>query len=321
MSGNKAVKLVEESTVRRDIFHQQLPRYTKLGWLGWLGIFGSLASLASLLIFEILVIPDGYTENIYAVFVCISIVLLLALVIKHKVDKRYLYSEIIQHIHFVNHTCRDFLSNEGMQNPDTLKTILTQVSDAISESFSIVHRKKCHVSLKVLHYGKNQDGNKNLYVTVYAEDSVSQNRKGSNFNESSLAENYSSVWSFIDADSDQFNQRYYVRSNLMTAYLKHDYTHPELKLAKENSAMKDPTHGHFLWLYFPNWPLLIKSTLVLPIRYLLGGKPKGCIAFLCIDSESRNMFLKSYSKELAAAYADALYPVLSLAEKKDLIIV
>lgn len=49
------------------------------------------------------------------------------------------------------------------------------------------------------------------------------------------------------------------------------------------------------------------ATIVWPIQKKLKDSPHDLLGFLCIDSKTRNVFMKGYDEEIGASYADALY--------------
>ena len=125
------------SQAKRDLFYRQLQKH---GNWALLRMFGSIASIIALIVALVSFKSIEISSDYFAIFVCLTVIVLLTIIVKYKIDKRYLYTEILPHIHFVNHACRDFMADENSHNPDALNLLLTQCVTAISETFSIVHR-------------------------------------------------------------------------------------------------------------------------------------------------------------------------------------
>lgn len=272
-------------------------------------IFNLLAGLASIfgLIYVLFKIPE---QSIVEIYIIMLSTILIVYVIYINTKELHRYSQVLSHIHAVNHIIRDALVElENIPINDLTKETKSRTKDLvniISSCYSMLSRTHCNVSLKEV-----QSKNDINYLNTIARDSTSftqRDKHNSASSDDTIDSNtdFSKIWY-----KDELGLKYYLSNNLKAEFKKNNY--------KNTSFLKygDPELIHiFGYPFIKKWTLPYMSTLVFPIQYMNSSGAKNAIyGFLCIDSNSTNIFDSRYMVELGAAFADALYLYFSQVEE------
>ncbi len=207
---------------------------------------------------------------------------------------KYRTSNSIPHLHYCIHKVRDYLAgNANLKIDDVLDDIVNTISD----SFRLVCDSTCYVTFKGL-----TDGGLTVTEVVsdkyyYVDYAVTKHEK-----HSYQCNDFSSISNILHNRNGC--SRYYLCNNIKRGYKKHVYWHPLI----DKSVVSVDNFGRIR-----NWPHSIrhKATLVVPVRC-----GTDFIGFLCIDSMKKGAFDRNYCVELAAAYVDLLYVLLTQTEEQ-----
>ena len=284
-------------------------------WISWIVAAISLFTLLGKFIWG----TKTSDALITAVSVSIILLVLTGLTIFRELNtlRKEKYVSISPYLHRALHLIRDLESYLDMLNPDDygnskeksmkqIQTVLCKILDEVVKIFSLLTGTPCRAAIKTIyrHEGK-------LYIFTFARDSDSQvaNRDEDKIR---LRENRDSLEENEDLDLlyQKFgpkNRRFFCndltkRRNYRTSSYK-TYGNPttELTPGPVNSIFDQK-----------EWPLPYKSTIVWPIQQKESGdildlELQACIAFVGVDSPSRNVFVEKWDAHLGAAISDALY--------------
>jgi len=278
----------------RKKYEDQLPKRSKFDFIIFIGLFASVVTILSPLsgIWDILFAPAP--ANLPEIISVSALVFLLALCIIYiayrEISAKHRFSEYVIYSHYVNHISRDY-----MNAPDEKKessVILEDITDKVAEIFSITCGKKCYCTIKSV------TDNSEVYE-LFTDRLSSADKTPIPINK------FSSLLSIIDGKTP----RYYICDDVFGAFKLHKYKHPKL----EDYQLENSIWGK------RGWPLQFKSTLVLPIRYFDNDNMETpqYLGFLCVDCKSKNAFDHRYHPEMAAAFADLIYILLSVTDSKN----
>lgn len=297
----------------RKKYSNQLPKFARISLERIVSFIGSIASVAGIafifLSWDKLSDDKKYFAGLTYLFLIICALILYILI--RESGKKHRYAQAIYHIHFVNHTIRDYLAGTQIGKKENLSDILIEIVDAIASGFSIIEGRQCRCSIKEL---TEED---RPQLKTEARDSISNaSSRNTAHHNHYLDENtdFSSLWHGTNG-----NVRFYKGINLKKIWRKGAY---------ENSSFKvygDPERCDVLGFNFvTNWNLPYNSAMIWPIRYIPdhqywpveAGMPNQQLGplqqpdfwgFLCIDADTSRAFGSQQACELGALFADALY--------------
>ncbi len=298
-------------------YEDQLPKPPRLSFSNifiYLSGFSSIIGLVASPFFS----PNNTIPLFYNIFLISLITLLLVYIFLKEKRKLNRYAQSVYYIHYVNHILRDYLAelHINVQDEidvgfDKIDNILQDVVSAIATCYSILTGKKCRCTIKEL--------KDDLYIITIIRDNISKISARINDDQQdtikhSLNENtdFYNLWYAINGCS-----RYYLSNNLVREWKNRRYKNSSFKVYDEPEVLS------IFGYQVAKWTLPYKSTLVLPIRYVSQFNPPhnkeekerskrkhnnwNVWGFLCIDSNSRNVFDAEFAPELGAAFADLLY--------------
>lgn len=297
----------------RKKYEDQLPKLTRFTWENMLSAAGSVASLAGIYLavskWEALTDDDRYFYGITYLFALVCA--LLAFILVRESKKRHRFAQAIYHIHFVNHTIRDYLAGVQIGRHEALSTVLNEIVNAISAGFSIVEGRQCRCSIKEISREPRPQ------LVTKARDAISR--------VSSV--NTQQYDHFLDANTDflslwngaEGNVRFFRGVNLKRMWRRGEYSNSSFQAYGEPKRIDVLGYG-----VVTNWNLPYNSTMVWPIRYIPDhsywppargstNKELGPLerpdfwGFLCVDADTSRAFGSQQAWELGALFADALY--------------
>lgn len=297
----------------RAKYKDQLPRHSKITWERVINFFGSSASVIALYLF-FSTGPDLTSDQKYIVglsYLFFIILILLTYILFKETSKRHRYAQAVYHIHFVNHTIRDYLADLKLGKEVQLSTTLEDIVDAISFCFSIIEGRRCRCSIKEV-----KSGNRPIIQTA-ARDSLSKtSSRDTGKYTHYIDENtdFSNLWNGTNG-----NVRYFRGVKLKDMWDNGDYENSSFK------AYNSPKRNRILiFSWVSEWNLPYNCTMVWPIRYIPdysfwppdGGasntqddasKKPHIWGYLCVDTDKSKAFGSQNAAELGALFADALY--------------
>lgn len=299
-------------------YKDQLPKANRINFIEFYKLVASTVALVS--VFGGWYFTNNNNVNyVYAVFLCLLVVVLMIYIYIRERSKLTRYAECVFFVHFINHIIRDYFGNLQAGKEQAPEDTLSDIMSAISSCFAILTGKVCSCFLKEIQYPEKED---KAQVKIVSYDPITYSK----FNkfvehqdhEHLLADNtaFNNLWYYKDGCS-----RYYLCQDLIKRWKTHDYkssyfNHPDVGQPKVREFL-----GFFSFV--TRWPLAARSCLIVPIRYTRHGKQTNSDAsdktnkitylwgFLCIYCNSRRVFERRYSPELAGAFADALYVFLN----------
>lgn len=277
-----------------NAYKEQLPKYQKLNWLNIFLIFITIISFVIALI-QFHYSPKNPPEYIYSIFLILLIVFLIIYTYIRESRRYHRYSESILHIYYAQERIKEYLTslNENHQNnPEDLKKIYTDIINVLSNCFSLLTSKTCHVSVKNI----NSDGK----ITTFVRDSNSNTRYHSHETDENKILHYLNDNTDFEFIKNQY-KRYFISNNLKKSWKYKQYKNSSFKIVEEPKIKE-----YFGLSKIINWNLPYISTLVVPIRYITSNRNYYYYGFLCIDTNSRNIFNKKIDPELAIVFADML---------------
>ena len=259
--------------------------------------------------------------------VSLLLIFFIAIIIFREITtlRKEKYANINEHRHRCIHLLRDLTTflltqvekqKNNSNNLDGVRkrtqTILTEILNEVSTNFSMLTGTLCRATIKTIY--KNED---KIYVFAFARDGKSRHanlkkdKERREKNMDPIEENEDFQLLYEDFGPKQccfFSNNLITRRSYRTSSFK-VYDYPP-----ENITFWDVVLQH-LGIY-RNWALPYKSTIVWPIQQLenpdLEFKVLGCVGFLAIDSESRNVFKKRWDCPIGAEIADALFHPINL---------
>lgn len=223
------------------------------------------------------------------------------------------YANIGAITHAINHTIRDLTTyitqidvvNQGQAELTQVQLLVQNqlifILDKVTDLFSMVTNTTCRASIKRIH----DPGDGKLYVYTLARDNVSgrlnRQRDKNRFEklQDSLEENEDFYSIFGESKTyffcNDLLRRTHYRNSSFKVYGK-----------RPDNLRIWQTFVSSLW-----WTLPYRSTIVWPIQQLesdkLSFESRGCIGFLTVDSEFRNVFQKRFDVSIGAGVSDVLF--------------
>jgi hypothetical protein len=293
-------------------FKDQLPRYNPWSAERWLAIAGSIGGIAALVltVFH----PEHLRDDVQTFILLVELSLLCAGLLLYlwvtSRKKLHRYAQASFFVHYVSHLIRDEVAAfEAGSTPDP-KAILQDIVDAVASCFSVLTARRARCCIQEIKAGGD--------VVIVVRDSITttQSPPISNSQASNIENNtdYKSIWYGTNGCP-----RFFVCRNLVALWRNNKYRNSSFE------AYGEPTTFNFFGMtWVRKWTLPYKATIVWPIRYVpkeatwpaLNPKPAAddntpyVWGFLCVDWGSRNSFDETYSPELGAAFADAIFMLL-----------
>lgn len=289
-------------------------------WLGrvkryWLELVHIIASVATIISFLLVMAKIDKPEFWYVVILLIYLaVAFVVIFFQHFCYARKArYSEAIRIFHPIAHILRDAYYNIEQMDQDAFEVTLGKILDAVGAGFERVTGTQVRVCIKRL---KVEGGLEAL------KEQTPLRRSDIIHADLFVNDNHSTSPEKIDADPPDdknwltrnsafcsiFNGRnnYYIENNIPLAYKRHRYESSSFARYGQGRPGK------------PKWVLPYRSTIIWPIRKLVGKKygparreplleRHDIFGFLCVDSESRYVWASRYDPEMGAAVADMLY--------------
>jgi hypothetical protein len=98
---------------------------------------------------------------------------LTAYIIFRETGKKHRCAQAVHHLHFVNHTVRDYLSGKLLGNSENFSDVIRTILDSISAAFSIIEGRHCRCSIKSFEW-EAKPTEQEAYVETSARDSISE---------------------------------------------------------------------------------------------------------------------------------------------------
>ncbi len=266
-------------------------------------------------------------ETTLALTISFEFILLLFLLVIREVisTRKEKYANITEKHHFCFHTTRNIetflneIDSASLTDDDKKRIFTTTVNeyikilDNMATIFSMLTGTRCRAAIKTIY-----ERNSKLFVRTLARDNVSYE-----YNYNYDKERYDDDKDAIEENEDfellydeqQPGQSYFFCNNLIR------------RLRYKSSSFKlygAPSEeiGWLDCLYCKGWTLPYRSTIVWPIQQRkdihFTFNEIGCIGFLAVDSESREVFNKNWDTWIGAGIADALFhPINSMFKVLD----
>ena len=293
-------------------YQNQLPKPEKRALFLLVSAGGSIASIIALiaLVFASENNPAMPSQGLVAIWFLIALVIVLfGYICWSESWKIRNYSQSIYFIHYINHLIRDELSAMRCGDRHDLEAATQKILDEIASCFSVLKGRVFEVSLKGIEINPDEKCKENLLI---AKDACRSGPRRSYDKGHEVKRNtaFRDLYYFKNGCS-----RYYLCNDLLKEYQEGKYDNTSFEI---ESIGRPETSSFLGFNRIKKWPLTYKSCLVLPVRYISQFRPPGdeqsekpphwdFWGFLCINCESRNVFLKNIDPELAGAIADAIY--------------
>ena len=150
-----------------NAYKEQLPKYKKLDWLNIFLIFITIASFIIALI-QFHYSPKNAPEYIYSIFLVLLIIFLIIYTYIRESRRYHRYSESILHIFYAQQRVKEYLTSLNENDTKNLKGICKDIVNVISNCFSLLTSKNCHISIK--HVDTNGK------ITTFVRDNKSNTR-------------------------------------------------------------------------------------------------------------------------------------------------
>jgi hypothetical protein len=298
---------------------------TKIGkWLAW---FATVFGLFIVVIKDFIGADKNTSDLITSITVCTLLFLSFIILIVREItlSRKIKYVSINKYLHNCIHDLRDWstflfqklndIKSQQINIEDINSISINQLSSMLTElasAFSILTGASCRTAIKTI-YEKNG----RLYVTALARDKISM-QENLNKDEQRYKDNSDPV-----NDNEDFEMLYSKFSLKIRCFFCNDLTKKRFYKNTSFKVYGQPSDNIDLIASINSiigksekWTLPYKSTIVWPIQQqgasFLTIKHKECFGFLCIDSESRNVFNKDWDIYIGAEVADALYHPLFL---------
>ncbi|ATD08271.1 hypothetical protein SIO17_14525 [Pseudoalteromonas piscicida] len=283
-------------------YEKQLPKHKPITF--W-PIFGRFAATVGIFTgtASFFYSPESIQEYVFSTFLCLTVIFLIGYIFYRESQKHHRYSESIVFLAHSSHLMKDYLQElrYGRVEKEEFHRLYTQLADAISKCFTLLKGRRCSVCIKTL----SPDGE----LQTHARDANSSVRYSDVRNSIDVKHFLSDNTDFelLFGDNNEYG-RYFLDNNLKDRWLNRNYKNSSFSVVGEplikSRVFRRPKVS--------NWRLGYQSTLVCPIRHITtkefaDGEYKHYWGFLCIDSESRNVFNKNIDPELAYCFANQLY--------------
>lgn len=286
------MQLADNKQSRIAQYEEQLPKRQKID------LIFSITFLASILTIVVSIASalgyafdaTTYASLIYSIAILAMLILCIIYIVYREVTAKHRFSEYVYYSHYVNHVTRDYMNISS--GDSDLESFMSNVCDKIAECFSVTTAKKCFCVIKAI---KNDEYGNLLVYEKYSDRAADTDKNPTKLDD----------WTSLSSIFHNHNPRYYLCDDVAGAHKLHKYKSPKLRDYEYNASR---------W-FRSGWPLKFRSTLVLPIRYGAGvdqDTSPDYFGFLCIDCGSRKAFDHRYHPEMAAAFADLIYMILSV---------
>lgn len=298
--------------------------------LSIIGFFGAIASYFSgFELFKKLYITSTETMAAVSYIILFSMIIVVAFVFREfQVARKEKYANITEKLHDIFHDIRNLQTLMASAYPDgeiakddaarhiaECKSKLTDILNNAANIFHMLTSTRCRASIKCIFDHHDYI----LYLDTLCRDHTSANR-----------------WRDLDnkrvrEDVDKLEDNLTLRKILTEDTPSWHYFCNDLTSSSSNyhttstQAYEDyyrSKSSERKWLNPRQWVLPYKSTIVCAIRQPpIDRFPDNveAVGLLCIDSESRNVFVEQWDVQLCFAIADALYhPVSELLELMDI---
>lgn len=288
-------------------------------YLNWLfGVVGLIATAFSSYDLFSDVAKEQTTKSWVALgysMMIVSIVLFLACMRMWQTIRKEKYANISPHLHQAIHAIRDFQTYVDEREPngdpkaqenyiETAKTLLSVALSEISNVFRIVTSTNCRTCIKMTY----EEGER-LFLYTLTRDAASL-QKNIDIDNKRVKENSDPLdenLQFAKLFNGEATEWCFFSNNLA----KDDgfsTTSVKAYAPKRLTAVKSVGLAKSL---FPDWPLPYRSAITCTIRqgsYTQNTNRKASfVGFLCLDSESRGVFIKKWDAQILFVFADALY--------------
>ena len=277
----------------------------------WLELINFTTSVTAIILFVAAIVG---AKELVPWYVFILIVYLGISIVSNFIQHYYYgrkarYAEASLIFHPICHIVRDAMYNVHKIDEDDLKQTLEQVLTAFASGFEIIIGAKVRACIKKLEYDNEEELLKAenterrceyIYVRNYAHSPGNWSEKvklNYPYDKDRLSHN-SAFRELLT-----MKRMYYIESNIPKAYKDHRYQSTSFMRYGEK---QDST-----------WPLPYRSTILWPIRKLVGekyGLPEDSAipdhrvrGFLCIDSWEKNVWWDRYDSQIGAAVADLIF--------------
>lgn len=303
------------------LYKDQLPKNSRLNFIEIYKLIASTISILTIICGFFFSLSGNNAELVYAIFLCVLVLLLLTYIYIRERSKLSRYAETVYFVHFVNHLIRDTFAYIQNKKEQDINNRISEILFAIANCFSILTGKTCSCVIEEM---RPSDDGKNFEVIsvnhdLLADTVVDRMAKHSNIKHY-IEDNtdFRNLWYSINGCS-----RYYLCNNLIKAWRYRKYKHSYFKIDKIGEPKSFTILG---FTFVTKWPLNYRSCLIVPIRFVGDGKPPETgpsshdsldkngwefYGFLCIYCNSRNVFNPRYCPELGGAFADLLYVFLN----------
>ncbi|PCI38899.1 MAG: hypothetical protein COB46_10135 [Rhodospirillaceae bacterium] len=306
------------ASIKKTIRHA----YWHLKFLGWLLIVAMSAKFG----FEYFNLYPDINQQIDRGVILAGFFILLLGSIYREISRirKEKYANIQTELHAIHHTFRDILTCLGdidyaNANLEQLKQVKKSIErelifslDKISASFSMLTGTTCRACIKQIH--EDCDDSR-LYSYTLARDSESSKAR-KHIDKSRFEQKLDP----IEANEDFSllfgeDERWFFCNDLTRRATYFTSTDPTIGTGDKNNNIP-------WWFSFASaigWTLPYRSTIVWPVQQREADafhfEALGCIAFLAIDSEFKNVFHKRFDAPLGASVADGLFhPLLRFAD-------
>ena len=291
-------------------FKKQLPKPYRWRGIELINFIGSMCSISAVLV-AIFFLKPSTAVIVNNIALILLVFFLIGFTIIREFSKSHRYSQTVYYQHFVNHVLRNFFCElKNNANPDICE-LTSDILTTISQCFSMVTGKPCRACLKEI--------KPDLDLTIVTAERCLHSRETQSRNDQKtthpLAENtdFYNLWY-----ATKGCVRYYICNDLIKAWKKREYKNSSFKVLGDPKVCEPLLNFTFA----RNCNLPYRSTIVLPIRYLKKFEPPELNSntvpsdwdfwgFLCIDSNSRNVFDSRLAPELGLAFADLLHLLFS----------
>ena len=297
--------------------------------IGVVGVVGSYLSGFDLFKKLFSAQTETLAAVIYIIIFSVALVVVIA-VREYQVMRKEKYANVTEKIHDVCHNIRNLQTFINCMYPDEkttkkeIQTVIAECKERLSKIlddtagiFQMLTSTRCRVAVKTVF---EHDGDE-LYLDTLARDNTSTNR-WKDLDNRRVRENKDRL------DGNLTMRRLMTEETTSSHYICNDLT--AKAAASFVGTSSDAYHDHFRaqiehqrgWTNRQRWILPYKSTIICAIRQpQMERLPDQveAVGLLCVDSESRGVFVEQWDVQLCFAVADALYhPVSDLMELLDL---
>lgn len=282
-------------------YEKQLPKYKRRG-LRELGSF-ILAFITFVSFYFALKTELNFNwisnEILLSGALIFQILVLMSFIVYRELNKKHRYAEAIFYISHTSQLIKDFLRlyRSGNVDKSELKSLHDKIVNNVANCFSIIKGVKCSVCIKNI----VDDSNDLICVARDSHSSRRYKEDDSSNMSKNMAEN-SGFKCFLDLKTSYV--RYYLNNNLKQSWLGGKYDNNAL-----SCVAKPDVNKFFMFSYVSKWKLKYNSTLICPIRHISADEDVEAhyIGFLCVDSESKNIFNDKIDPELLFCFSNQLY--------------